>query len=317
MLKKTLFVLIALVLLLASCGGSSMSTPEPLDFAVANEEYGYADGESAAPMEPGLYEEQAVGYDIADTTAGASVERMVIKNADLAIIAEDPAQSMDEIGVMAESMGGFVVESYLYQQTLDGGMQVPHATITVRVPVEKLDEALSRIKAGAVEVESANVSGQDVTSDYTDLASRLKNLEAAEAQLQAIMDEAIRTEDVLDIFNELVAVREQIEVIKGQMKYYEEAAALSKIAVSITADEAVQPIQVGGWQPSGVAKDAIEALIKTLQFLANVGIWFVLCILPVGLLIGLPLFFVVRAVIRSRKRRKTESETPENLPQDE
>jgi hypothetical protein len=317
MLKKTLFVLIALALLLASCGGASMLAEPQYAMVAPDEEYGFDSAESAPPMESGLYEGGIASSGIADTTSRVSVERMVIKNADLAIIAEDPAQSMEEIGVMAEDMGGFVVESYLYQRTLDGGLQVPHATITVRVPVEKLDEALAQIKAGAVEVESANVSGQDVTSDYTDLSSRLKNLEAAEAQLQAIMDEAIRTEDVLDIFNELVRVREQIEVIKGQMKYYEESAALSKISVGITADEAVQPLQVGGWQPSGVAKDAIEALIKTLQFLVNVGIWFVLCVLPVGLLIGVPLFFVARTVIRTRKRRKAESETPEEILQEE
>ena len=316
MLKKILFALIALVFLLASCGGGVMSAPEPSGFASDNDVYFEDMGEAAAPMEPGWNEEQAVSYDMADTTTGTSAERMVIKNADLSIVAEDPAQSMVDIGTMAESMGGFVVESYLYQQTLDGGMQVPHATITVRVPVGKLDEALAQIKAGAVEVESANVSGQDVTSDYTDLSSRLKNLEAAESQLQEIMDEAKRTEDVLNIFNELVAVREQIEVIKGQMEYYEESAALSKISVNITADEAVQPIQVGGWQPSGVAKDAIEALIKTIQFLVNIGIWFVLCVLPIGLLIGVPLFFVVRAVSRARRRRKTDHAIPENQLED-
>jgi hypothetical protein len=311
MLKKTLFALIALVFLLASCGGSNMMAQEAPEFAGGS--YDYGEAESVAAMEPGLYEEEAASYHISDTTTETNAERMVIKNADLAIIAMDPAQSMEEISKMAEGMGGFVVESYLYQQTLDSGMQVPHGTITVRVPAEKLDEALSQIKDGAIEVESENISGQDVTSQYTDLASRLKNLEAAEAQLQAIMDEARRTEDVLNIFNELVAVREQIEVIKGQMKYYEEAAALSKISVSITADEAVQPIQVGGWQTSGVAKDAIEALIKTLQFIANAGIWFILCVLPIGLLIGLPLFFVVRFVVRARKRRKVEREAPENL----
>ena len=315
MFKKTLFALIVLVLLLASCGGSSMSAPESPTFS--EDDYFYGEQGSAAPMEPELYEGNGTNYEIADTTAQISAERMVIKNADLAIIVLDPVQSMAEIGKMAESMGGFVVESYLYQQTLSSGVQVPHATITVRVPAGQLDQALSQIKAGAIKVESENISGQDVTSQYTDLASRLKNLEAAEAQLQEIMDEAIRTEDVLNIFNELVAVREQIEVIKGQMKYYEEAAALSKISVSITADEAVQPIQVGGWQPAGVAKDAIEALIKTLQFVINAGIWIVLCVLPIGLLIGLPLFFVVRAVIRARRRRKTTTETLENLLQDE
>jgi cysteinyl-tRNA synthetase len=241
---------------------------------------------------------------------------MVIQNADLSIIAEDPAQSMDEIGKMAESMGGFIVESHLYQQTLSSGAQVPHATITIRVPVEKLEDALSQIKAGAVEVESANISGQDVTSQYTDLASRLRNLEAAEAQLQEIMDDANRTEDVLDVFNELVAVREQIEVIKGQMKYYEESAALSMISVGITADEAVQPLQLGGWQPAGVAKEAIEALIQTLQFLANAGIWFVLCVLPIGLLIGLPLFFIIRAVARRRRKRKVEKPVDKVIPEE-
>ncbi len=314
MFKKTLFVLIVLVLLMASCGGSSMANQEAPGFAA--DEFYYEEA-GAEPMAPELYDDEARSSNLAITTVEISDERIVIKNADLAIITEDPAQSMSEIGEMADSMGGFVVESYLYQQTLSSGVQVPHATITIRVPAEKLDEALSQIKAGAVEVESANISGQDVTLDYTDLQSQLRNLEAAEAQLQAIMDEAIKTEDVLNVFNELVAVRGQIEVIKGQMQYFEQSAAFSRIAVSITADEAVQPIQVGGWQPSGVAKDAIEALIKTLQFIVTAGIWVVLCVLPIALLIGLPLFFVVRAVIRARKRRNTESEPSDTPPTEE
>ncbi len=310
MLKKTLFALIVLVLLLASCAGGNMALSE----SAADEDFFGMPQVAGAPE---AYDGEAKSYDIASSTIETSAERMVIQNADLAIIAEDPAQSMDEIGKMAESMGGFIVESYLYQQTLNSGAQVPHATITIRVPAEKLEEALSQIKAGAVDVESANISGQDVTSQYTDLASRLKNLEAAEAQLQEIMDEAKRTEDVLDVFNELVAVREQIEIIKGQMKYYEESAALSKITVGITADEAAQPIQVGGWQPSGVAKEAIEVLIKTLQFLVNIGIWVVLCVLPIGLLIGLPLYFIVRAVMRKRRKSKSVDELGEEMLSEE
>ena len=78
--------------------------------------------------------------------------------------------------------------------------------------------------------------------------------------------------------------------------------------MGITADEAVQPIQLGGWQPVGVAKDAIEALIETLQFLGNAAIWFALCVLPIGLLIGLPLFFIIRAVVRKRRKSKAEKQ---------
>ena len=56
-----------------------------------------------------------------------------------------------------------------------------------------------------------------MTSDYTDLQSRLRNLEDAEEQLRTIMDSAFNTEDVLTVYNRLVEVREQIEVIKGQI----------------------------------------------------------------------------------------------------
>ncbi|HBX68145.1 MAG TPA: hypothetical protein DEH25_01820 [Chloroflexi bacterium] len=308
MLKKSLFALIVLALLITACGGSQMNAPE----AMPAEDMSFAESEagSAAPEYVTSENTNTAGINV----EAVPVERLVIKNAELAIIATNPTQNLDEIGQMADSMGGFVVSSNLYQRTLNSGAKVPQASITVRVPVERLDEALEQIKAGAVEVENENTSGQDVTQEYTDLQSQLRNLEAAEAQLMQIMEGATKTEDVLAIYNELVYKREQIEVIKGRIQYYEQAAALSKIDVTITADEADQPLQVGGWQPSGIAKDAIEALISALQFLAGAGIWFVLCILPVGLLIGLPLYFVGRYTMRARKRRKAAQQAEKVLP---
>ena len=81
-----------------------------------------------------------------------------------------------------------------------------------------------------------------MTAEYVDLQSRLKNFEAAEAQLNEILEKATETEDVVNIFNQLVYYREQIEVVKGQIKYYDEAAALSAINVRIIAEETVQPL---------------------------------------------------------------------------
>jgi hypothetical protein len=206
---------------------------------------------------------------------------------------------------MADDMGGFVVDSNVWQNTLSNGVKVPHVSVTIRVPVERLDEALDQIKVDVSEIVSENISGQDVTSEYTDLESRLRNLEAAEEQLQLIMDEAVETEDVLQVYNNLVNVREQIEVIQGQMKYYKDAARLSRISVDIMADEEAQPLMIGGWQPAGVAKDAIETMISTLQTLGDIAIWAVLCVVPIGIIVGIPLYFIVRYVLRLRKRRKT------------
>jgi len=301
MLKHKFLIFTVLVLVLPACGAAYQAEP-----MVARDSYGGGVAEDMAfEMDEAAAPEESAGSFQSSVNAGAdAIQRMVIKNAQLSIVVVEPAKAMDEILSMAEAMGGFVVTSNLWQTTLGNGVTVDQASITIRVPAERLDEALSRIKEGAGEVRSENISGEDVTSQYTDLKSRLRNLEAAEAQLNEIMEEAHKTEDVLQVYNNLVNVREQIEVIKGQMQYYEQAAALSSISIDIIADEADRPIQIGGWQPVGVAKDAVEALINFLQGFVNFLIWLVIYLLPVAIVIGIPLTLVWRGLRSWRRRRK-------------
>ncbi|GAF98979.1 unnamed protein product, partial [marine sediment metagenome] len=115
------------------------------------------------------------------------VERLVIRNANLTLVVNDPGQSTEDIGKMAREMEGFVVSSYVYQTTYAEDVMAVQASITIRVPVERLDEALDFIKDGSIEVRSENVSGQDVTQEYIDLQSQLRNLELAEEELREIM----------------------------------------------------------------------------------------------------------------------------------
>ena len=215
---------------------------------------------------------------------------------------------MDSISQLASDLGGFVVSSNFYQTQLDGGLEVPQANITIRVPSDKLEQALEAIKTGAGQILNENISGQDVTQEYTDLESRLRNLEKAEGQLTAIMEQAWETEDVLSVYNRLVEVQEQIELIKGQMKYFEQSAALSAISVDIQANEAVQPLKIGNWQPVGVAKRAIQALINTLEVIANLLIWIGLYILPVILILFFPVRWIWRGVKKALSGRKAKRE---------
>jgi len=257
---------------------------------------------------------------LASSTSNQTAERIIIKNANLTISVADPAKSMNTISKMAEDMGGFVVSANMYKETLNSGMEVPRASITVRVPVEKLNVALDQIRSQSKQnpiSESAN--SQDVTNEYVDLQSRQRNLEAAEADLVKIMDQAYKTEDVLTVYNQLVSIREQIEVIKGQIKYYSESARFSAIGIELIADAAVQPIEIGGWQPQGVAKEAIEALIKTMQGLGTVLIWLVLDIIPILLALFiifiLPPFLVIRALVRRRAKRKAIKAAEQKPPE--
>jgi chromosome segregation ATPase len=203
-------------------------------------------------------------------------------------------------------MGGFVVSSNVYQTSygdsrLEEAVIAKQASITIRVPSDQLDQALEQIKDAAVEVRSQNMSGQDVTEEYTDLQSRLGNLEAAESELREIMESASERdeiEDVLAVLNELRRVREEIEVLRGRIQYLEQSARLSSISVELLPDVASQPLQIGRWTPEGTAREAVEALVGALQNLAEAGIYVVICGLPAAILLGVPAWLGLRAIRR-------------------
>ena len=246
--------------------------------------------------------------------AASDGTRLVIKNADLAIVVKDPKKSMAEISKLADTLGGFVVSSNLYQSYYGpNNTEVPEATITIRVPVAKLDEALADIKKNAVDVNSENVSGQDVTSEYVDLQSRLTAKQAAEKKLLQILDKAEKSEDVLAIYLQVQTVQTDIEVLKGQIKYYEESAALSAISVRLIAEAGTLPLTVGPWTPTGTAKQAIQDLIYFFQNFVEFLIRFVLYNLPALILILIPLFLVYiggRALFRRFRKSKVVVEEP-------
>jgi hypothetical protein len=330
-MKRVLLIILAVVAVVAILGisfagfASKNSQSRSLDtYGVPS--FGMGGGGAPATMAPAAAEAPPMpelAYDAAGNAAKsvesstvaaqapAAQERMVIQTADLAIVVNNPQTRMTEISKMAQDMGGYVVSSNLYQTSTSLGKQVPEATIVVRVPAGKLDEALALIKTDVGDVPYENRNGQDVTSTYVDLQAQLKAKQAAEEQLLKIMNDAVRAEDVLNTYMQVQSIQTEIEQLKGQIKYYDEAVALSSISVRLIAEEGTQPITVGPWKPAGAAKQAIEDLIVFFQNFVDFLIRFVIYVLPALILIAIPLlivFFIGRAIYRRTRKPKAAVE---------
>jgi hypothetical protein len=250
-----------------------------------------------------------------DATSTAAQDRMITMNVDLSIVVADPQKKMDAINQMAKDMGGYLVSMNMSQVYTPSGITAPQGTISIRVPADKLDTALSQIKAGVVDVPIENRAGQDVTSQYVDLQSQLTNLQKAEQDLQTIMDDAknnpgndstTKTQDVLNVYNQIVNIRGQIEQIQGQMKYLQETTSTASINVTLTAEATIKPITIGGWKPQGVARDAVQALVKFLQGFVNFIIYLVLLVLPILIVVFGPLALIIWGIVALAKRRKAK-----------
>jgi hypothetical protein len=294
MSQKKLIALFVLVLALVACGGQasydeSVPAAAPMEREVAFEE---------APMDVGeaAFRDTAVANNVATAQTGLPQERLIIRTADLSIVVPDTDVALAAIGRMAEENGGWVVNSsvYQYSETAKTG------NITVRVPAEGFVSATEAIKALATAVQQESITGQDVTEEFVDLTARLGNLEATADRVRAFLDETRNVEEALSVNQELSRLEGEIEVIKGRMQYLSQSAAFSTITVNLTPDELNQPLEIGGWEPQGIAKDAVEALVTAVQFLLSALIWLVIFLLPLALLFGLPLWLLVRWARRKR-----------------
>jgi hypothetical protein len=237
-------------------------------------------------------------------------ERLIVRNANLSLTLDDPAAKIEEIEALAVEMGGWVVSAHLSTSGTGDQQRVTSANISIRVESAWLDEALDRIKTGVGTVNSEAVTGEDVTAEYVDVRSRVANLEAAETQLQAIMEDARRTEDVLAVFDQLTRIRGEIESLRGQMQYFEQASSFSAIQVQLYATPVTPPVEVGSWRPLDAVSGAAQALVNVLQGGVNIVIYVVVFVLPLVLLIALPIWVIMRFVRRRRSGVQTIASQP-------
>ena len=189
---------------------------------------------------------QDIGDTQQQTTQFAIQKRIIIYTVDMTLEIVDVATSVDEVGTMAREMGGWIVSTSRAERHL--------GFISVRVPAERLDEAVARLRGMAVDVQAENASSRDVTDEYVDLTSRLGNLEATETALLRLFDRAATVEEALDVQRTLSQVQGEIEVIKGRINFLEQTSAFSLINVTLVLEPQSMEIDAGGDQIAGVGQ---------------------------------------------------------------
>jgi hypothetical protein len=232
------------------------------------------------------------------TVDNKTTPRLVIKTGTISLVVKDVPGTLEKIKNYAEKIGGFVVQSNTYKSG-----SAPYGTIVVRIPSTEYESGLGTFKNFG-EVVSENTTGQDVTAEYVDLDSQLKNLRAAEGQFLEIMKRAGSISDVLAVQNQLTQVRGQIESIQGRMKFLKESAEMSSVTINLSTDPAALPVvnnDSDSWKPIVVLKDALRGLVEVGKAVANAFIYIVI-FLPIWGVAALIVWLVVRRIVRSEKK---------------
>ena len=193
----------------------------------------------------------------------------VIRTAQLAVEVRNGAfdGTVNKVFAIASELGGYVAGSNAASDS--GALRT--GSITFEVPSDKFTDAVADIRAIGT-VQNLVIGGQDVSAQYVDLQARLANEEAQRDAMLALLQQAKSVQDIISVQNQLGQITGQIEELKGQIAYYDQATTYSTVSVSIhEAAVAFRP-QVDSWGLLTALSQGLHGFVSTLDYiLVGVG----------------------------------------------
>ena len=173
----------------------------------------------------------------AETPASALANRKLIRNAtvELEIVSFDNA---------VQKITAFANEEHGYVATTDSEKQANgklRGQVVVKVLPENLDRLLQKIRSLG-ELKNQTLGTEDVTKAYFDTDARLKNAHVMEQRLiDMLKAKTGKVSDLLQVEKELGRVREEIEKMQGELKYWDSQVQFATVTVSLAEKEMEEP----------------------------------------------------------------------------
>jgi hypothetical protein len=168
--------------------------------------------------------------------------------------------------------------------------------IVIRVLNKNFDSLLNGLSGIGKEVNSKNISTEDVTAQFVDIQARLKTKKEVERRYLELLQKAVKISDILEIEEKARVLREEIESWEGQLKFLSDKVNYSTINLTIHQEFEYQPSDRPGF----------------FNRLGNAfsGGWNGFITLLIGLVYAWPLlivaavlaYFIVKAIRRERKK---------------
>ena len=222
MTKSICWRMCVLVVLFLFAGGCASE----FSACMADSEPAYMPKEMRAVVAtPELPANNAGGTEVATTgnleqTANAP-ERLMTYDVSLRVVVQNIAGAVESLKAMTSSLKG-------YMQSMQEN------TLIVRIPAARLNDALEQVgKLG--EITSRTIKGTDVTEEMMDLDIRVRTNEETRNRLAELLKKSDKVEDLLKVEKEMQRVVEELELIKGRIKYLSHAVAYSTLTVELNS----------------------------------------------------------------------------------
>lgn len=210
-----------------------------------------------------------------------NIEQKIIKTASVRFQVEDFKKSTEKLKRIAKDFGGINTS---YNEN-NNGYNI-EASFVVRITNSKFDTLLNALQSESIYLNYKNINAEDVTEEFIDIESRLKNKKAVEQKYLEILKKAAKIDDILAVENQIRIIREEIEAKEGRLKYLKDRVAYSTINLNFYQTlENTQAPDVSFW--SKIKSSFSDGWLAIL----NLGLW-IISIWPFVILAFVIFYFI-------------------------
>lgn len=285
-MKQVLILAFIAALLLAGCQESSI---------IDNIEKTPVAGESAKreAYSPSPGAKYAAG-EAADKTAGyegeaADYEEKIIRTGYVTIRSGNVNEAYDRALKLAKRYDGIIVNSSTSKYD-----DYEEAMVEIKVPPKYFMSVIEEAKEIG-EVESKNITEEDVTEEFYDIRARLENKQKVRDRLFDLLRKAYKVEDILKVEHEIERVGEEIERLEGRLRYLESKTDYARITLTIYNRD------IPVFQKMGIKEGFIRSIQFSVKFFFGI-IWLFIILIPLFILIAIAWIIIVWLIRRKRRR---------------
>lgn len=251
---------------------------------------------------PAMSKVEAASYESVDSASAAvaiqmpeketDIEPKIIKNAHLRFETADLEKTYGQVQALIKK----------YQATITNDSESKDETslnkdLLIRIPGQHFDAFINDLSSGVPYFDTKEISSQDVTEEYIDVAARIKTKKVLEQRYLELLKKANKVSEMMEVEKQLSIIREEIEAKEGRLQYLKNRVAMSTITLNFyktTADESGATVSYPG--------KILNAIKSGFNGISNFFI---------GLLEMWPFIIILVAliyVIRKRFKKKNKNE---------
>ncbi|MBN8673629.1 MAG: DUF4349 domain-containing protein [Chitinophagales bacterium] len=191
------------------------------DSAASQEYNGNADKEEDQDQKQ---KRQPVQPKATEPVAKPDWDKKIIKTASINLEIKEYTKYNTSLREKVKSFGGYIAQ----EEQSQSDYKIEN-TVTVKVPVDQFDNAVTLLTSNVEKLNEKKISSQDVTAEFVDTKSRLEAKRQVRERHIGLLKQAKNMEEILNVQSEINSIQEDMEAAAGRIQYLGHSASYSTI----------------------------------------------------------------------------------------